>query len=114
MTLEEYYVELFKFATGWLGYTPDVALDATISHLVLAREGKFDFLRKTNPWRTQKDIDEENLGTPIGAENVARKALSWAMAMAGYKPPKRGNRQKEGVVLPPGMEMPEIPTTKKG
>jgi hypothetical protein len=41
---------------------------------------------------------------------------AWALAMQGQKPnrTKRDKRQKEGIILPPGMDMPEIPTTKKG
>lgn len=117
MTLEEYYVELFKYATGWLGYTPDVALDTTISNLRIAVEGKFDFIRKTNPWRTQKDIDEENFAKSIGSKGVAEKMQAWALQMQGKKPDRdRPRGPKEGIILPPGMEMPVIPMSvlKKG
>jgi len=89
-----------------------VALDSNIYHIELALEGKFDFIKKTNPWRTQKDIDEENFGKSIGKENVARKLQAWAIGMQGYRPDKTKRGKKEGIVLPPGMEMPTIPIKK--
>lgn len=107
-------MELYQYATGWLGYTPDVALDTTVGNLELAIDAKFDFLRKTNPWRTQKDVDEENFNKSIGPENVARKLQAWAMAMQGHKPDRSRRREKEGIILPPGMEMPVVPDIKKG
>jgi hypothetical protein len=113
LNLEEWYVELFKYATGWCGYTPDVALDTTICNLELALEGKFDFIRKTNPWRTQKDIDEENASKPETRDNIAKKMQAWAIQMQGKRPDRNRPREpKEGIILPPGMEMPVVPTLK--
>lgn len=40
---------------GWLGWTPDVVLDANIQYLRLAIAGKIDFLKKTNPWGDGKE-----------------------------------------------------------
>ncbi len=83
----------------------------------LAIEGKFDFLRKTNPWRTKEDIEAEEFEKNIGPENVAERLHAWALQMQGKKPDRsnRGERVKEGVVLPPGMEMPIVPdVVKKG
>lgn len=37
-------------ATGWLGWTPKVALKTNVNQIRLAFEGKLDFVRKTNPW----------------------------------------------------------------
>lgn len=113
MSLEEWFDQLFKYATGWLGYTPDVALDTTISNLELALEGKFDFIRKTNPWRTQKDIDEENFNKSVSREVVAQKMQAWILQLQGKKPDRSTRGAKEGIVLPPGMEMPVIPTVSK-
>jgi len=76
-------------------------------------EGKFDFIKKTNPWRTQKDIDDENAAKSIGPENVAKKFQAWVIGMQEHKPDrKRVRGKKEGVILPPGMEMPTIPIRK--
>lgn len=46
-------------ACGWLGWTPDTALDTPLGQIRLALAGKVDFLRKTNPWRSKEDIDRE-------------------------------------------------------
>lgn len=117
MTIEEWYVQLFKYGTGWLGYSINDTLDANVNDLELAIEGKFDFVKRTNPWRTQKDIDEEEFSKSIGPEGVAKKMEAWALAMQGRKPDKDRQRgPKAGIVLPPGMEMPTVPTgipTKK-
>jgi acetyl-CoA carboxylase alpha subunit len=97
-----------------LGYSEDEVLDFNINNLELAIEGKLDFLKKTNPWRTQKDIDEENASMPDSQENVAKKLQAWAVAMQGRKPDRNRPRGvREGVVLPPGMEMPVPPGEKK-
>lgn len=36
--------------TGWLGWSPDLVLDAPIPQIILAIEGKADFARKSNPF----------------------------------------------------------------
>ncbi|WP_200475098.1 hypothetical protein [Azospirillum argentinense] len=37
-------------ATGWLGWTPEVALDTPIPLIELALDGRTDFVRRTNPF----------------------------------------------------------------
>ncbi|CDZ53375.1 hypothetical protein [Neorhizobium galegae] len=37
--------DLYKKATGWLGWSPEVALDATPAEIVLAYEGRLDMLK---------------------------------------------------------------------
>ncbi|CDZ55517.1 hypothetical protein [Neorhizobium galegae] len=37
--------DLYKKATGWLGWSPEVALDATPAEIVLAYEGRWDMLK---------------------------------------------------------------------
>jgi len=41
---------VFKFGTGWLGWSPEQTLDTPMPQLFLALEGKIDFLKKTNPF----------------------------------------------------------------
>lgn len=43
---------MFKYATGWLGWTPDIALDTPIPLIELALDGKLDFVRRTDPFRS--------------------------------------------------------------
>ncbi len=112
MSLEEWYDQLFDYATGWCGYTPDYALDTNIGLLERALTAKFDFLKKTNPWRTQKDIDEERLSERNPAK-AQEGIVAWAMAMKGQKPDRKKNRVRQGVILPEGMEMPVYAPVKK-
>ncbi len=44
MSLEEWFTELFKYATGWLGYTVSEALETHIAALVLAMEGHHEMV----------------------------------------------------------------------
>lgn len=37
-------------ATGWLGWTPEVALTTPIPQIELAIDGLVDWTKKTNPW----------------------------------------------------------------
>ena len=43
--LTEYLDSLYKLATGWLGWTPQVALDSTPAEIVLAYQGRLDLLQ---------------------------------------------------------------------
>lgn len=54
MTPSEAADQLFQWATGWLGWTPEVALDTNVPQILLAMKGRVDFLTKTNPWGSGK------------------------------------------------------------
>ena len=41
----DYLEDLFKKATGWLGWSPEVALNATPAEIVLAYQGRLDMLK---------------------------------------------------------------------
>lgn len=41
----EYLTGLYRIATGWLGWTPDTALDATPAEIQEAHKGRVDMLR---------------------------------------------------------------------
>lgn len=45
MSHAEFLRELFKFATGWLGWPPAVALATPIPQILVAVEGRLDMLR---------------------------------------------------------------------
>ncbi len=80
----------------------------------MALEGKFDFIRKTNPWGDGKDkmVEVDETLTP---DQVAQKLRAFALGMQGVKPnPSRIRGKKEGVILPKGMTMPAIPASPKG
>lgn len=44
---------------GWLGWPPDVVLNANIAHLHLAIAGKIDFVKRTNPWGSSEEKPED-------------------------------------------------------
>lgn len=71
---------MFQYATGWLGWAPDVALDTPLPQIELALDGKIDFLKKTNPWgsdgktKGRKDRNEPAMALEKPAETRAEKA----------------------------------------
>jgi hypothetical protein len=67
---------LAQTAMGWLGWPPDVVLNANIAHLTLAIAGKVDFVKKTNPWGSGKD-DEPEPG-PANPALAAQQFLRFA------------------------------------
>lgn len=42
--------ELFRQATGWLGWVPAVALSTSIPQILMALDGKVEFTTLTNPF----------------------------------------------------------------
>ena len=45
VTFGEHRAQLYRIATGWLGWTPDVALDATPVEIMEAYKGRLDMLK---------------------------------------------------------------------
>lgn len=52
-------------ATGWLGWTPEVALTTSIPMIELAIDGKIDWVKRTNPWGGAEEVE------PTKQEEVA-------------------------------------------
>lgn len=50
VTIDEYWAALFRYATGWLGWTPEIALNTPVPQLVLALEGRAECLIRTSPF----------------------------------------------------------------
>lgn len=48
MTPEEFQDQVFKLATGALGWPPDVAWNTPIPEILLAYDGKVDWFKATN------------------------------------------------------------------
>ncbi len=45
VTFADHYARLFKIATGWLGWTPEVAWTATASEIIAAFKGRTEMLQ---------------------------------------------------------------------
>lgn len=77
---------MFRLATGWLGWTPDVALSTPLSQLNLAIAGKVDFVKKTNPWGSGEDTAESGvISRAAKPEDVGNAFRTFVEAM-GAKP----------------------------
>lgn len=50
MTLEEYVDRLFEWATGWLGWTPEVFFATPVPQIEMALRGRVDCLEKSSPF----------------------------------------------------------------
>jgi hypothetical protein len=44
MSFTEYHAKLFRLATGWLGWTPEAAYDATPTEITEAYKGRLELL----------------------------------------------------------------------
>ncbi|OCJ05252.1 hypothetical protein A6U87_14685 [Rhizobium sp. AC44/96] len=44
-SIEEFLSGLYRIGTGWLGWTPDVTLDATIAEIMEAHAGRIEMLK---------------------------------------------------------------------
>lgn len=55
MSPTEYAEQLYRYATGWLGWADAQAMRTSIHRIELALAGKVDFVKKTNPWRTSDE-----------------------------------------------------------
>jgi hypothetical protein len=45
MTFGEYHEQLYRIATGWLGWTPETAWNATPTEIIEAQKGRVELLR---------------------------------------------------------------------
>lgn len=63
MSLEEWFTELFKYATGWLGYTVNEALDTHIAALVLAMEGHHEMIMAVHYKKPRKKRGKQSWET---------------------------------------------------
>ncbi|EKF18836.1 hypothetical protein NA2_11650 [Nitratireductor pacificus pht-3B] len=57
----EFLEDLFKKAAGWLGWEPDVALDATPAEIMLAMEGRMDMLKAIFGSADDQDTPESKM-----------------------------------------------------
>ncbi len=79
----DYLEDLYKKATGWLGWTPQDALDATPAEIVLAYQGKLDMLKaiyggggKSEKTQDERPLDDKfrSIFAGIGTTRVEEAA----------------------------------------
>jgi hypothetical protein len=83
-TFAEHLDHLYRIATGWLGWTPEVALDSTPVEIREAYKGRLDMLRaifggddadKPTPAKRPRTADELRAAfRELGAKPVKRRA----------------------------------------
>lgn len=81
---------MFQTATGWLGWSPNVVLNANIEHLRLAIAGKVDFVKKTNPWGNGEDTEAPPQSSP---ELVVRQVQDM-VAQLQHNQRQKGKKRK--------------------
>lgn len=59
MTTGEYVDYVFGMATGWLGWTPEVAWTTPVPQIYLAIDAKVDWTMQTNPFGSSKTKKEK-------------------------------------------------------
>lgn len=80
-------------ATGWLGWSPEIALATPISQIELALAGKIDFIKKTNPFgggETEEDKMAKRLAEQRPDPDAAARQI---MHFVGDRQ-RKNNRQK--------------------
>lgn len=67
---------MYRYATGWLGWPPDVALKTPFPLIQLALDGKVDFLLSTTPGakKPKKKAKPGEVGAQLRAFFSSRKA----------------------------------------
>jgi hypothetical protein len=64
---------LFRLATGWLGWSPDQALNTPVPQIEMALDGRVEWVRKTNPFGApEKPVEEPK----VSVGERLRKAFS--------------------------------------
>ena len=85
VTFAEHLTNLYGIATGWLGWTPQVALDSTPAEITEAYKGRLEMLRaifgasddadKPAPTKKPKTADDlRRAFRDLGAKRVKREA----------------------------------------
>lgn len=63
-----YIDTLFRYATGWLGWTPEIAWNTPIPELLMALESRIEWVQLTSPFGGAKSGEK-----PKQAKSVADK-----------------------------------------
>lgn len=67
MTLGEYVDDTFRIATGWLGWSPALAMRTPIPQIELALEGRLEWVRRTNPFGSGEEKPKPSVAERLKA-----------------------------------------------
>jgi hypothetical protein len=81
MSFAEYHEKLFGIATGWLGWSPETAWDATPSEIIVAYQGKLDMLKAV--FGSSKEAEPEQAAEPTFERDRASWSALKLSALAG-------------------------------
>lgn len=72
MTFDELLRWLYKVATGWLGWTPDVARSAHMQEIIMAYEGYTDMLIAVHGSGTKNNSSKQGKSrkVPVTQESI--------------------------------------------
>jgi hypothetical protein len=74
ITANEFHNRLFAIATGWLGWTPDQAWDATPAEILVAYEGHLERLRAIHGGKEDQSTDLTKLDAEQRRSHLKRLA----------------------------------------
>lgn len=77
MPFPEYLEGLYRIATGWLGWTPGIALDATPLEIIEAYKGRVEMLQSifgspVKEKETKFNFTDDNVKEIFGSRNVVK------------------------------------------
>jgi hypothetical protein len=75
ITFAEFHERLFAIATGWLGWTPDTAWNATPAEILAAHGGRFDMLKAI--FGSPKKDDKPQDGPIVHTEEEIQESLAF-------------------------------------
>lgn len=87
----EWCDQIFSRAAGWLGWTPDVIFRTPFPLIMLALDGKVDFIKMTNPWGSSAKEEKSEHETNADA---ARDLLKTFLQHPSAKPMPSRKRKR--------------------
>ncbi|WDR05622.1 hypothetical protein PSQ90_15350 [Devosia rhodophyticola] len=76
MPMTDYFEHLFKIATGWLGWTPDQAWEATPAEIIAAKEGRTDLVSDILKAVFGGESDSDQVQSPTANDEFDRAAFN--------------------------------------
>jgi hypothetical protein len=64
------YADLYKLSTGWLGWTPDTAWNATLPEILNAFDGHIDLLKAVHGGGEDQSADSSTMTNKQRQENI--------------------------------------------